>query len=94
MKYLMIISCAILLAACGDKPQPILTKPEAKVFVPDDRYFVCPTIDQFPDPPTLSDGQVAVLLVQLDTNNRTCKTSIQEIRRQLLAAKKSLEAVK
>ena len=93
MKYLLIITCAMMLAAC-DKPQPILTKPEAKVFVPDDQYFVCPTIDQFPDPATLTDGQVAALLVQLDTNNRTCKTSIQEIRRQLLAAKKNLEEVK
>lgn len=93
MKYLLITVSVMLLAAC-DPPQPILVKPEAKVFVPDEQYFVCPTIDQFPDPATLSDGQVAALLINLDTNNRTCKESIQEIRRQLLAAKKSLEEVK
>lgn len=85
-----IILMAMTLGACAPKPT-ILTVPEPVVFIPDDRLFVCPTIRNFPDPTTLTDGEIADLLIRLDTNNRTCRRSINAIRDQLLEAQAQLE---
>lgn len=90
-----VISMAIVLTACSEQQrQPVLTAPDPVVFVPDDRFFNCPTIRNFPDPTTLTDGQIADLLIRLDTNNRTCKRSLEAIRTQLLEARARLETNK
>ena len=90
MKFICTLILSTVILGCSPKPT-ILTVPEPVVFVPDDRLFVCPTIRNFPDPTTLTDGEIADLLIRLDTNNRTCRQSINAIRDQLLEAQARLE---
>lgn len=91
MKVILASLLAITVLSACSQTQPILTAPEPVVFIPDDRLFVCPTIRDFPDPSTLTDGEISDLLVRLDTNNRTCRRSIEAIRGQLLEAQARLE---
>ena len=91
MKYLMMILAMVVLGSCGDKEKPQLIVERPVVFVPNEALFQCPTVSEFPDPATLTDEDVAELLVRLDTYNRTCANSLSAVRRQLLDAKARLE---
>jgi hypothetical protein len=90
-KAIIAILVVLMVSGCDtpEKPKFIVEKPV--VFVPDDKFFYCPVVQEFPDPTTLTDEGVAELLVTLDTYNRTCQSSLQALRRQLLDAKKKLE---
>jgi len=80
----------LLLAGCtAAGPDLIVTKPT--VFIPDATLFNCPTVEQFPDTSTLTDADVAELLITLDSYNHICAESLIAVRQQLLAAKQQLE---
>jgi hypothetical protein len=89
MKVLLLI-LPLLLGACGSA-KPNLIRNQTVVFIPDERFFYCPTIEQFPDVSTLTDEQIASLLTTLDTFNRDCKISIDALRTQLITAQTNLE---
>lgn len=90
-KIVLALVATLVLSACGDPKTVKVIVEKPVVFVPSDKLFQCPVVSEFPDPTTLTDEQVAELLVKLDTYNRKCYNSLQAVRKQLLAAKNKLE---
>lgn len=78
-KYIIIL--ALLVSGCNET-QVIQTK-KWMVVHPSEAMYHCPVLKQFPDWRTLTDSQVAKLVVQLQKNNITCKSSIESIRKFL-----------
>ena len=86
-----ILLFALLLAGCNDTKQ-VVTTYKYLVVHPDEAMYVCPVIKEFPNWKTLTDAQVAKLVVQLHKNNLTCKSSIESIRKFLNDAKMRIGA--
>jgi hypothetical protein len=75
----MLLLVALLgLAACGSKPALVRTNTVA--VMPEEALFNCPTVDTLPQSATLTDVQVARLIVQLYQNNAICKNSTTALR--------------
>ena len=79
MKKVILLVVAMLLASCNSQEQ-ILTSYKYMVAHPSEAMYYCPVVKQFPKWQTLTDAQVAKLIVQLQKNNLTCKSSIESIR--------------
>lgn len=79
------------LAACGSDPV-VVRSTQHQIVMPEESLFNCPTVDTLPPSRTLTDVQVARLLVQLYQNNTTCKNSITALREFLEKAKATAEA--
>ena len=88
MKKLVLLM-PLFLAGCGTTR--LLTTKEQVVILPSESMYNCPTVSYFPKPETLTDLQVARLLVELQRDNKVCKNSIDSIRRYLTEAKQSVE---
>lgn len=88
MKYL--VPVLLVLCACGSEPQFITTQKQI-VVLPDVQMYRCPVITLFPNPETLTDIQVAKLLIQLHSNNLECKNSLVAIKAFLEKAKMATE---
>lgn len=88
MKWIPIGLLALALGGCAagvpQKEVVTLTKNQL-VKVPDDLYN-CPVVKTFPASATLTDLQVAKLLVQLQRNNVTCKNSLVAVKEYLAKA--------
>ena len=82
-KYILIL--ALLLAGCNET-QTISTY-KYMVLKPDEAMYNCPVLKQFPNWKTLTDSQVAKVIIQLQKNNLTCKSSVESIRKFLEEAK-------
>lgn len=86
------VIAAATLAGCAKAPPPqTLIKTEQVVIVPDRSLFNCPNVRRFPNPETLTDAEVAKLLVTLHKNNTDCQKNINTIWKTLDAAKKTAE---
>lgn len=81
MKFVVLL-LALLLAACNE-PKEVITTYKYLVVHPDEAMYACPVIKEFPNWKTLTDAQVAQLIVRLHKNNLTCKSSIESIRKFL-----------
>ena len=79
MKKLILLIGVFLLASCNDTQQVVRTYRHMVVH-PDEAMYYCPVVKQFPNWKTLTDSQVAKLVVQLHKNNLTCKSSIESVR--------------
>jgi hypothetical protein len=79
MKKIIPLLIAVLLASCNSQEQ-IVTSYKYMVAHPSEAMYYCPVVKQFPKWQTLTDSQVAKLIVQLQKNNLTCKSSIESIR--------------
>ena len=94
MKKLIVLLAAIGLGGCVSdgigKPDLIVTK--QVVIMPDESLFHCPDVRHFPDPSSLTDIEVAKLLVNLKANNTLCQKNINSIHEFLTNAKKTTEA--
>lgn len=90
MKKLVLLF-ALLLAGCNDTKQ-VVTTYKYLVVHPDEAMYACPVLKEFPNWKTLTDAQVAKVLVQLHKNNLTCKSSIESIRKFLKDADKRIRA--
>lgn len=77
-----ILLCFLLLAGCNDQAQ-VLTSYKYMVVHPSEAMYYCPVLEEFPNWKTLTDAQVAKLIVKLQKNNLTCKSSIESIRKFL-----------
>jgi hypothetical protein len=88
MKKLLLLS-TLLVSGC--QTAQVITTKEQVVIVPSSAMYNCPTVSSYPDPKTLTDVEVAKLIVQLDRYNKTCKNSIEAIRQYLESAKKTAE---
>jgi len=84
-----IILLALMMGGCSSTQ--MLTTKEQVVILPSASMYNCPTLDSFPKPDTLTDLQVALLVVQLQKNNKICKNSIESIKRYLEEAKLTVE---
>ena len=91
MKKLMYIIPAILLAGCATTPEQVLVRTEQVVIIPNESLFNCSSVHKFPKPETLTDAQVAELLVALHRNNTNCQRNINAIKKSLEEAKKTAE---
>lgn len=89
-KVIGISLLTIVLAACSPS-DPQLIQTQYKLVKPANAMYQCPVVTQFPDPKTLTDIQVARLLLTLYQNNMTCKNSIDAIKRFLDDAEKRIE---
>lgn len=89
MKRLSAICLAVLLAACAS--DPVVTSTRYRVVLPEESMYSCETVSQFPNPRTLTDLQVARLLVDLHQNNVRCRNSMDAIRQFLEDAKVRIE---
>ena len=85
------VIAAVTLAGCASKPPQTLIKTEQVVIMPDKSLFYCPNVRSFPNPETLTDAEVAKLLVTLHKNNTDCQKNINTIWKTLDAAKKTAE---
>jgi hypothetical protein len=90
---LLIASIALIgLAGCAKAPPPqFITKTELQVIVPDKTMFYCQNVRRFPNPDTLTDVQVAKLLVELHSKNTECQKNMNAVYKVLSEAKKETE---
>lgn len=87
---LLVLLPVLFLMGC-ESTNPALIKEVPVVFEPDPELYECPTIRHFPDIASLTDGDIAELLLILDENNNICARSLEEIKKQIADAKKRLE---
>jgi outer membrane PBP1 activator LpoA protein len=92
MRVPITVIAAISLAGCATAPPPqIITKTELQVMVPDKSMFYCQNVRRFPNPETLTDVQVAKLLVELHSKNTECQKNMNSVYKFLDEAKKTTE---
>ena len=92
MKLLLITIAALCLAGCASAPPPqFITKTELQVYVPEKTMFYCQNVRRFPNPETLTDVQVAKLLVELHSKNTECQKNMNALYKTLDETKKKTE---
>ena len=91
MKILIAVVAMLGLTACASKPRQVITKTEIQVYVPDRSMFYCQNVRRFPNPDTLTDAQVAKLLVELHSKNTECQKNMNALYKSLDQAKKETE---
>ena len=94
-KLLLILAAfSMTLASCEHGPDVNTpTKIEYKVVMPEDKYFDCPVV-ALPDPATLTDAEVALLINDLVKTNRLCHNNAAATQEFLLKAKERIESEK
>jgi hypothetical protein len=78
MKKLLLLSC-VLLAGCQTPVHLVST--EYKVVKAPDELYNCPVLKRFPNYETLTDQEVGTLIVKLQRNNLTCRSSVDSIKK-------------
>lgn len=91
MKLFVPLIIATALAGCATTPPQTLVKTEQVVIIPDKALFTCNNVKAFPNPETLTDAEVARLIVTLHKNNTNCQKNINSIYKVLETAKKTAE---
>lgn len=92
MKLVFAVIASLCLAGCAKAPPPqFITKTELQVYVPEKTMFYCQNVRRFPNPDTLTDVQVAKLLVELHSKNTECQKNMNALYKTLDEAKKKTE---
>ena len=92
MRILIALIAITGLTGCAKAPPPqLITKTELQVIVPERSMFYCQNVRRFPNPETLTDVQVAKLLVELHFKNTECQKNMNAIYKFLDQAKKQTE---
>jgi hypothetical protein len=89
-----LIACIIALTVAGcnkTMPPQVLTKTELRVVIPERNMFYCQNVRRFPNSETLTDVEVAKLLVELHSKNTECQKNMNAIYKFLSEAKKQTE---
>lgn len=89
MKYALILVVALALTGC--QTEQVITKTELRVVQPDRSLYTCPSV-VYPKSDTLTDVEVAKLLVNFQRSNAECKRNMNAIRTFLEEAKAQAEA--
>ena len=98
-KITALISAGLLsltLAGCATTgPTTIITQQVPVVVAAPDTLYVCPQVNKFPAPDTLTNAQLATLIVTLVKNNKVCganmgaiKSYVDKARMQILTNNK------
>ena len=90
MRYLFILSLLVLVG-CGNTPLTIRSTQNVLV-TPEEGMYNCEVVDTFPNTTTLTDSQVARLIVTLYQNNMQCRNSIDAIRTFLENARTTINS--
>lgn len=92
MRILFVAAVALGVSGCA-KPLPpqMLTKTEVQVLVPEKTMFYCQNVRRFPNPDTLTDVEVAKLLVELHSKNTECQKNMNAVYKFLEEAKERTE---
>jgi len=90
MKKILAILFAVTLAGCSSTSQ-LITKEKMMVVEPDKSLYNCPAVPRFPNPDTLTDVEVAKLLVLMERNNSECRRNIKAIQTFIEQAKARLK---
>lgn len=82
MKLIVAVSIALLLCGCSTtrSVSPIVTREVPTVIAPPDALYNCPSIVMFPNPETLTNEDLAILITKLVKNNKTCKINMDAIK--------------
>jgi starvation-inducible outer membrane lipoprotein len=92
MKVLLAAIATVGLAGCVTSPPPqLITKTELQVVMPEKTMFYCQNVRRFPNPETLTDVEVAKLLVELHSKNTECQKNMNAVYKFLDEAKKNNE---
>ena len=92
MRVLLIAIAALSLGGCATAPPPqFITKTELQVVMPERTMFYCQNVRKFPNPETLTDVQVAKLLVELHSKNTECQKNMNAVYKFLDEAKAKTE---
>ena len=91
MRLAVVLGAGLLLSACGSTESMVVTSTKYQVVMPAETMFTCDTVTQFPEARTLTDLQIARLLVELHQNNVRCRNSMMAIRHFLEDAKIRVE---
>lgn len=90
MRTAVVLIAGLLVTACASEPT-VVTSTRYRVVMPDESMFACDTVTRFPEARTLTDLQVARLLVELHQNNIRCRNNMNAIRQFLESAKTGVE---
>lgn len=82
---------SLMLSGCHDTRPIAPTQIVYKVVMPESKYFDGCDIVKLPDPKTLTDAQLAVLINDLVKVNQICHNNNVAIQQYLLKAKEELE---
>lgn len=89
MKKILIVSLLLIVSGCGQTT--FLTKEKPIVVMPTSEMFVCPDTVVIPDVNTLTDIQVAQIIVELKTDLEVCRNKLKNLDTFLTEAKKRIE---
>ena len=90
MRIMIAAIATLTLAGCAKAPPPqVITKTELQVVVPGKNMFYCQNVRRFPNPETLTDVEVAKLLVELHAKNTECQKNMNAVYKFLDEAKKT-----
>jgi uncharacterized protein YcfL len=90
MNVLILVLLGFIVIGCSYN-EPTITTVRHRVVLPEESMYTCSIIEQFPASRSLTDVQVARLLVELHQNNIQCRNSIITIRHFLESARARLE---
>lgn len=85
------LASSMMLAACNDQPVQLVRTEIKVVDIPDRFKDMCPEIRTLPNVSTLTDRQVADLIVRLWQTSKNCRTAILGIYEYQRVAKSGLE---
>jgi starvation-inducible outer membrane lipoprotein len=92
MRVILAATTALFLSGCAKAPPPqFITKTELQVVIPERTMFYCQNVRRWPNPDTLTDVQVAKLLVELHSKNTECQKNMNAVYKFLDEAKKKAE---
>ena len=85
-----VVLLAFLLAGCNETQ--IISSYKYMVVHPDEAMYNCPVLKSWPKWQTLKDSEVAKIVIQLQKNNLTCKSSLDSIKQFLDEAETKIKA--
>jgi hypothetical protein len=91
MRVLLASLVTLSLAGCATAPPQFITKTQLQVVMPERTMFYCKNVRKFPNPDTLTDVEVAKLLVELHSKNTECQKNMNTVYQFLDEAKKATE---
>lgn len=86
----LVLSSAVL-TGCLTTKERIVVRTQYTIVIPPASMYECPVLKDYPKIETLTDGEVAKLLVKLNSNNKTCKASIEAIKKYLAQSKVTID---
>lgn len=85
-KVLSAALLGLMVSGCASVPQ-LITKEKLTVVEPDHSLYNCPNVSKYPNADTLTDVQVARLLLSYERSNAECRRNMKAIQSFIESAK-------